>query len=394
MNLTVRIPVGLLLIGALTSCESYRQYQRRAELEEVEKAVAQRVKTFGLATFSHGLEAGPTARVRVVVGPDHTSVDNAAWLQGLSDEALQEAHRKVTEGPRVWLEKGIDAAAVAQALQSAAQREVAVAGGLSGNLELLVAGEVPAARLDEVLQAAAKAGYHTYGIGGDTKEGVRYLTLEAPQGCAEVELSRAGGKAVAGYCAVPELAPTPQGWMVRARSLPARGPACEGSGSGEKAAARPRETDDGAKRPQAAPAGDSAAQGEPELLPWDGRVMLAEGKTCPPVGLVEGQPDLKRLTRLMREISAIAPVCTSSRLRAAPDTPWQALVPVALTLTQHTDLSRAALVVEPAVALDCRDGLRPGELPEVTKALAQNIKAVNRLSIMGKLDELTEDDEE
>lgn len=372
MSMPNRLASALLVSTLVTAlgCSSWREWRRRAAIENVEAIVASQRAAMAIVEMKHGRDLS-APRSRIVVTAEGVHVDNAAWLNELDENELAALDAEI-DGELVVHATGLSAsspaltAAVREAL-AIEMKTFASVDTFVGRAELVVDRTVPFLTLAEVMAAAAEAGVTEYCFAVDTPEGGRFIEAEAPTDCARVEFTKRAEVGLEGYCAVPEIEVRAEGLAIRTRRRAAEGESCEGE-----------------------------IERGPETLEWDGRVMLSDKEVCPSVPVLEGGgQDTKGMVALLGQIAAIVPGCTSGLITGGPGITWEQVAPVVVAVTANSTFVHTALVAEgaraPGADLDCAGGMRPKALPAVAERLAKAKRDVEHLSIMGHVEDLEEE---
>ncbi len=369
--LSIVVWAGLLV--ALVGCSSWREWRRQAAIETIEETVAAQRAAMTIVAMKHGTKPSKEMRLRVLVTPDAVHVDNGAWL-GKLEPAELEALDAEANGELVVHAVGLtrSSAGISEAVARAIEIEKLTYASLDtfvARAELVVDEAVPFLTLAEVLAGVAKGGVQKLRFAVMTKDGERFFNAESPTPCAQVKRAKRAEVGLGGFCAVPEIEVRNEGLQVRTRRRAAQGKGC-------------------------------AAELErgPEKLEWDGRVMLPDAKACPSVPMTEDGHDAKGLIELLNKIAAIVPGCTSAVITAGPGVTWGQAASVVVATTANSPFPNTALLAQgakaPGADLDCSTGMSPQDLPAVAERLAKAERAVNRLSIMGHLDDLEGPEEE
>ncbi len=363
----VSLPLGSILIASLipslVSCDSIALWRQRAAVATAVEAVQAASEKLELAQVTQGAENPKGHPLTIVVNPGSVLVTNGPWLESLDDATLSAL---ASDGDFTVLAKDIkpgDDAAIIEALKKAIAIQEKINGHYQSMALLRIDKRLALEDVDAIMQSAWAAGLKRLYLTVMIPQGERFIMPAASPDCAPTQaVSKSkDAKAVVGYCAVPEIQPVEGGYMVRTREV-AAGQLCVDAGE-EKA----------------------------EPSKWDGQVMVAHKGECPSVlnSDSDGENNLKGLVKLLKEVSAIAPACIGATIHGSPDTTWEQAAPAFVATSAHSPFSSVSFSIsaetEPG---QCMNGIRPRSLPKVAEKLVKDKRAVDRVSIMGHLDDM------
>jgi len=381
------IKVGAVAAAlALFGCDGWTEFRRGQRIDDSAAPINTILETeVKLPNVRLGKE-GTSSSLRIVLAPDGLHVDNTAWLSGLNGAghpALREldaagVERLVVAVHGIPIGDGAPNSpipALREVIERAIEVEKETVQNPSGDVEIFLGKDTPVSQVSRIFSTLYETSLLRFEIAANVSDEPGYPLL----GFVRLDTPRRCTPSPDAPCAVPTIEVTPDGLMVRAHTAPLKAGTCHA----EVAAllSRPAVTTPIEHPPEGQePKPTTAAT-------WNGRVMLGP-VACPSIPKLKGHHDVHELARLLADIADMAPGCDTGALVAPAATPWSEVAPLLAVMKTHSAFVRPVLLsTDAAPEVSCKGGLKPGALPEVAARRKENKRTVDRLSIMGHLDD-------
>ena len=367
MLLPIVLGSSLLLIG----CEGWDDWRREVALTNAASTTQSVIDSMGLPKVKSAEGGQSKQSARLAIGTTHIAFDNGPWLLALNardDSPLKNLGAAAVQ-PSVVTWKAAHheyqtlATGLIDALKDSQKVEKTLQGKASGTIEIYADASLPYERISAVLNIIPSAEIHTRRFATEIEQKHHFteITLPTPP-CGKKTID-------ATDCSVTDIGWSEDGLQVRAFSVPETMDSCA-ERVGRLESIR----------------GNLPEKSAPS---WHGKIMQGSKGNCPSVPSQGTSVNTHGLASLLKDIKEIQPGCGWTRIRIPAQIPWSTALLTLTTTRYHSDFIHPQLMLEEKgfEKTDCSGGIRPGQDQEVADRRKKRKKKLNRLSVMGVLED-------
>jgi hypothetical protein len=366
--------IGALILISLTGCDGWDDWRRESAIAAEISILGDTLATLSLPKIKSAAGGISKDYLQLAVGPQQVALSNGAWLghqnargtPQLANLTGSTIEPYLVSWQATWDNLGGIAPALIEKIEIARRVETEIRGQSSDGLELFIHKDLPFKKVSKLLTVLEKTQLSTFRFASDIEKIPHFTEIKTGIGECEASDDTDAKKA----CAWADIGWTSGGLQVVAHHGKVHSRLCTPS------------------TPKAQPEPNNQPSKSTPI--WAARVMKGQKNACPSVPYINKSTlNTHALTALLKDLHELAPGCTTAKVSIPAHIPWHEAFVALTTLRYHSPYTNPTLALadESKAKPSCLKGLQPSKDLSVSKKRQGSQRKVNRLSVMGILED-------